>query len=81
MIRRQGHGLTVDWWTLGVLIYEMMFSIPPFYNKDHRTMFSAIAFNNLKFPDKIEATAECKSIIEGLLVKDPALRLGAQGSF
>jgi serine/threonine protein kinase len=32
MINGSGHDLTIDWWTLGVLIYEMLVGIPPFYN-------------------------------------------------
>lgn len=34
MIAGNGHDLTLDWWTLGVLIYEMVVGIPPFYNKN-----------------------------------------------
>jgi len=39
MIEEQGHDKAVDYWALGVLIYEMIVGIPPFYNKDRNKMF------------------------------------------
>lgn len=46
----EGHTFTVDWWAFGVLIYEMLFSRPPFYCKDQREMFSRIVNKELEFP-------------------------------
>ena len=34
MIVGSGHDFTVDWWALGILIYEMIIGIPPFYNQN-----------------------------------------------
>jgi len=34
IILKQGHGKAVDWWSLGILIFEMLVGLPPFYNKN-----------------------------------------------
>lgn len=34
MLRRSGHGRTVDWYLLGVLLYEMLVGVPPYFNQD-----------------------------------------------
>lgn len=52
MIDETGHNKAVDFWALGVLIYEMIVGIPPFYNKDWNKMFSQIKNKAIKFPDK-----------------------------
>lgn len=39
MIRGEGHDYSLDWWTLGVMIYEMLVGIPPFFNKNQHHMF------------------------------------------
>eukprot|EP00494_Astrolonche_serrata_P030119 UN30386 len=50
VIRQEGYGKAVDWWALGVLIYEMLTGLPPFYNKNLRDMYDAILHQPLKFP-------------------------------
>ena len=39
MLIGNGHDYTIDWWALGILIYELLAGIPPFYNKDMKIMF------------------------------------------
>jgi len=34
IIENKGHSKPVDWWSLGILIYEMLIGLPPFYNKE-----------------------------------------------
>lgn len=72
---RSGHGKAVDWWTLGVLLYEMLLGVPPFYSQRRDEIFEAIKFTPLRFP-KIELTRGATSFIEGLLSKIPERRLG-----
>jgi len=42
VLMKEGHSFEVDWWAFGTLIYEMLFSIPPFYDKDQSKMFEQI---------------------------------------
>eukprot|EP00924_Labyrinthula_sp_SR-Ha-C_P005241 snap_masked-scaffold_1-processed-gene-25.42-mRNA-1 protein AED:0.01 eAED:0.01 QI:99/0.66/0.75/1/1/1/4/152/660 len=46
----EGYGKPVDWWSLGVLIYEMKFGIPAFYHKEVKKMISRILKDPLRFP-------------------------------
>lgn len=80
MIDEQGHDKAVDFWALGVLIYEMIVGIPPFYNKDRAKMFNQIKTKSVKYPDKkqhgISVSEEAKDIINLLLEKNPKNWLG-----
>ena len=75
MIRRKGHGKAVDWYLLGVLIYEMLTGIPPFYSKNRKNMISNIMHSQIQIPTYI--SKEAQEIILLLLNKDPHSRLGA----
>ena len=82
MIVGSGHDHTLDWWALGVLIYEMIIGIPPFYHKNQNQMYLLIQQAPLRWPDAqrhgISVSAEAKDLIERLLVKDRRTRLGQQ---
>jgi serum/glucocorticoid-regulated kinase 2 len=71
-----GHGYTraVDWWTLGVLLYEMLTGLPPFYSEDVNEMYRKILQDPLRFGD--EVSKEARSILVLLLDRDPSKRLG-----
>ncbi|KZV97998.1 Pkinase-domain-containing protein [Exidia glandulosa HHB12029] len=77
LLRSQGYTKTVDWWTLGVLLFEMMTGLPPFYDENVETMYQRILHDPLRFPD--DMSQEARSIIIGLLNRDPARRLGNNG--
>lgn len=68
------YGRAVDWWGVGVVLYEMMCGRLPFYNRDHEVLFELILTEDVKFPARISERA--KSILAGLLNKDPRKRLG-----
>ena len=71
----KGHGTPVDWWSLGTLIFEMLTGLPPFYSQNINIMYNKILRGELRFPPSISPDAQ--SLLEGLLTRDPKLRLGA----
>ncbi|XP_053982281.1 RAC serine/threonine-protein kinase isoform X2 [Hylaeus anthracinus] len=68
------YGRAVDWWGVGVVMYEMICGRLPFYNKDHEKLFTLIVMEEVKFPRTI--SNEAKDMLGGLLIKDPNKRLG-----
>ena len=54
MLLGTGHDHTVDWWALGILIYEMIIGIPPFYDKNRNKMFLNIEQSPIKWPDAVK---------------------------
>ena len=51
VILNQGHGKAVDWWTLGILTYEILVGIPPFFDKNKHAMYKSIKSSNVMYPD------------------------------
>lgn len=76
MIRRTGHGKSVDWYLLGVFLYEMLVGIPPYYDHDRDIMFENILNSTLELPN---CSTEAQDILIKLLVKDPDERMGTSG--
>lgn len=80
MIKGTGHDHTLDWWALGILIYEMLVGIPPFYNQNKHKMYFLIENGEIKWPSVerhgFEVPAEAKDLIIKLLDKNKATRLG-----
>ena len=83
MIIGSGHDNTVDWWTLGILLYELMIGITPFFHRNLNRMQYLIQECPVTFPDKskmgIDLSPVARDFILRLLDKDKAKRLGAQG--
>ncbi|KAI0821086.1 Pkinase-domain-containing protein [Irpex lacteus] len=78
LLESQGYTKTVDWWTLGVLLYEMMTGLPPFYDENVNVMYQRILSDPLIFPS--DMSPDAKSVMTGLLQRDPSRRLGAGGA-
>lgn len=74
IVLNKGHGKAVDWWSLGILLYELTVGIPPFYSQNVHEMYQLIKQAPLRFPPKL--TSDCKKLITGLLKRDPSKRLG-----
>jgi len=74
IVAGKGHGKGVDWWTLGILIFEMLASYTPFYHEDHMKMYKNISQGRIRFPSHF--SKEAKSLIKGLLQIVPTQRLG-----
>ena len=74
VLKKQGHNKSVDWYLLGVLLYEMLTGVTPYYDKNKNTLFYNIEHGILTFPNFVSENA--KSLLIGLLQKDPKKRLG-----
>ena len=83
MVGEGGHEFPVDWWSTGILLYEMVIGITPFFNKNRYQLFENIKGKKPRFPDKIryniEYSDEIVDLITQLLEKDPQKRLGSNG--
>ncbi|KAL5332235.1 hypothetical protein BJX70DRAFT_384754 [Aspergillus crustosus] len=64
-----------DWWSLGIILYELLTGFPPFYNKDDAERQHKISHHELQLPEFLPPAA--KDILTNLLNKDPTQRLGA----
>ncbi|KAG2388342.1 hypothetical protein C9374_000506 [Naegleria lovaniensis] len=71
-----GHTSTVDWWTFGILMYEMLFGTTPFKGSTQKDTFNHILHNKLEFPKDKPISKACKELIKKLLVSDQDKRLG-----
>lgn len=72
----KGYTKMVDFWSLGVLIFEMCCGWSPFYAEDSQQMYKNIAFGKVRFP-KDALSAEGRDFVKGLLNRNPKHRLGA----
>mmetsp|Transcript_12523 Transcript_12523/g.21085 ORF Transcript_12523/g.21085 Transcript_12523/m.21085 type:complete len:177 (+) Transcript_12523:1290-1820(+) len=81
MIQQIGHNFTIDWWALGILIYEMRIGVTPFFNRNKNLLLMKIQKAKVIFPDKqkynLDYSDEFVDIIEKLLNKNGKERLGA----
>lgn len=78
LLLAQGYTKVVDWWTLGVLFYEMLTGLPPFFDENTNDMYRKILQDPLRFPDDMDR--EARSLLIGLLDRNPAKRLGVNGA-
>nr|AML79615.1 putative LOV domain-containing protein [Rhodiola rosea] len=72
-----GHTSAVDWWALGILLYEMFYGYTPFRGKTRQRTFTNILQKDVKFPRNISVSVHAKQLMYGLLQRDPKNRLGS----
>eukprot|EP01083_Nonionella_stella_P149538 475135_1 len=75
LVKGSTYDKAVDWWCLGVLLYELTVGIPPFYAQNINKMCRKILEAQLLFPPNL--SSDCKDLITKLLCRDPKQRLGA----
>ena len=75
IIQSKGHNKAVDWWALGILIYEMLVGYPPFCDENPIVIYEKILDGKIKWLWNMDAVA--KDLIEKLLVQDRTKRLGS----
>eukprot|EP01006_Ploeotia_vitrea_P008190 TRINITY_DN19312_c0_g1_i1.p1 TRINITY_DN19312_c0_g1~~TRINITY_DN19312_c0_g1_i1.p1 ORF type:complete len:393 (+),score=26.71 TRINITY_DN19312_c0_g1_i1:33-1211(+) len=73
MLQKTGHDRGVDWWALGILLYEMLCGIPPFYSEEVEEMYDNIQHADIDWPDHVGDDA--RDLIVKLLDKDKNKRL------
>ena len=73
-----GHNRPADWWSLGVLIYEMLYGVPPFYSSNVQNMYKKIVREQVVFRPEVNVSDLGKDLINKLLLKDQGVRLGSQ---
>ncbi|KAH9624817.1 hypothetical protein KSS87_018133 [Heliosperma pusillum] len=75
IIKGEGHGSAVDWWTFGIFLYELLYGRTPFKGQGNRATLFNVVGQPLKFPESPSVSFAARDLIRGLLVKDPKHRL------
>ncbi|OXB52869.1 UNVERIFIED_CONTAM: hypothetical protein H355_016237 [Colinus virginianus] len=74
VLLNKGHGKPVDWWTLGILIYEMLLGYPPFFDDEPMGIYQKILGGRIVFPKFFDKNA--RMLVKRLLTPDLAQRYG-----
>ncbi|CAH1782276.1 unnamed protein product [Owenia fusiformis] len=74
IIQSKGHNKAVDWWSLGILLYEMLIGYPPFFDDNPFGIYEKILAGKIDWPRHMDPVA--KDLIKKLLVLDRTKRLG-----
>ena len=79
IIASKGHNKAVDYWSLGVLIYEQLTGLTPYYDPQGNVfqIYEKIMKEQLRYPPEAQLSAEAKSLIGALLTVNPARRIGS----
>lgn len=72
----RGYGTAVDWWSFGIVLYEMLTGLPPWYSQNAQVMRKRVLNKPLAFPSYV--SEEARGLLRGLLHRDPAKRLGSR---
>ncbi|XP_021719852.1 serine/threonine-protein kinase D6PKL2-like [Chenopodium quinoa] len=75
IIKGEGHGSAVDWWTFGIFLYELLFGRTPFKGSGNRATLFNVVGQPLRFPESPAVSFAGRDLIKGLLVKEPLHRL------
>ncbi|GMH21637.1 hypothetical protein Nepgr_023479 [Nepenthes gracilis] len=78
IIKGEGHGSAVDWWTFGIFLHELLYGKTPFKGSGNRATLFNVVGQQLKFPDSPATSYASRDLICGLLMKEPQHRLGVK---
>jgi len=78
VLARRGYTYTVDWWSLGVLAFELIFGRRPFRGKSTSDLTTAISYAHLRFPEDVNSKCSPQGVaaLKGLMERDHRKRLG-----
>ncbi|KAH7043006.1 camp-dependent protein kinase 5 [Linnemannia elongata] len=74
IIQSKGYGKAVDWWSMGVLMFEMCAGFPPFFDEDHIKLYGKIMAGKVRYPSHFQPAL--KDILKRLLTSDLTKRYG-----
>uniref|UniRef100_UPI003590288A microtubule-associated serine/threonine-protein kinase 3-like isoform X6 n=1 Tax=Myxine glutinosa TaxID=7769 RepID=UPI003590288A len=81
VILRQGYGKPVDWWAMGVILYEFLVGCVPFFGDTPEELFGQVISDQVSWPEGEEALpSDAQDLITGLLERNPLERLGTSGA-
>lgn len=78
IIKGEGHGSAVDWWTLGIFLYELLYGKTPFKGPSNEDTLGNVISQCLKFPESPMVSSNARDLIRRLLQKEPENRLGSE---
>ncbi|KAL9229403.1 hypothetical protein vseg_004871 [Gypsophila vaccaria] len=78
IIKGEGHGSAVDWWTYGIFLYELLYGRTPFKGAGNEETLANVVLQSLNFPDTPLVSLQARDLIAALLVKEPENRLGTE---
>ncbi|XP_006652602.1 serine/threonine-protein kinase D6PKL1-like [Oryza brachyantha] len=78
IIKGEGHGSAVDWWTFGIFLHELLYGKTPFKGSGNRATLFNVVGQQLRFPESPSTSYASRDLIKGLLVKEPQHRLGVK---
>ncbi|NWR74402.1 MAST4 kinase, partial [Centropus unirufus] len=82
VILRQGYGKPVDWWAMGIILYEFLVGCVPFFGDTPEELFGQVISDEINWPEKDEAPpSDAQDLITLLLRQNPLERLGTGGAF
>jgi len=76
ILQHKSYGKNIDWYLCGVLLYEMLTGLPPYFHKNAKLIQKNIIQNKLKIPKDL--SPNCRDLLKWLLNKDVSKRLGAK---
>ncbi|CAH1775457.1 unnamed protein product [Owenia fusiformis] len=82
VILRQGYGKPVDWWSMGIILYEFLIGCVPFFGDTPEELFSQVINEEIEYPDEEDEAPpeEAQNLINNLLQQSPLDRLGTGGA-
>ena len=80
MLENKPHGKSIDWYGVGVVLYEFLVGVPPYFTNDPDRLYENIKSGPLLMPVN-KFSIECSNLLKKLLIRNPLERYGARDGF